>query len=83
MSSSPAAATIPFRCEWVGLGLGFTDGNTTNHRQEGFHAFYKGITPRIMRVAPGQAVTFTVYEFLKDKLEKSGPAIITGGTYEE
>lgn len=36
-----------------------------------------------MRVAPGQAVTFTVYEFLKDKLEKSGPAIITGGTYEE
>jgi solute carrier family 25 citrate transporter 1 len=38
-------------------------------RQEGFHAFYKGITPRIMRVAPGQAVTFTVYEFLKQKLE--------------
>lgn len=28
-------------------------------KQEGFHAFYKGITPRIMRVAPGQAVTFT------------------------
>ncbi|KAL2017518.1 hypothetical protein VTK56DRAFT_2010 [Thermocarpiscus australiensis] len=52
-------------------------------RQEGFHAFYKGITPRIMRVAPGQAVTFTVYEFLKDKLEKSGPAILTGGRYEE
>ncbi|KAI4219749.1 MAG: hypothetical protein LQ349_008265, partial [Xanthoria aureola] len=24
-------------------------------KQEGFHAFYKGITPRIMRVAPGQA----------------------------
>lgn len=42
-------------------------------KQEGFHAFYKGITPRIMRVAPGQAVTFTVYEFLKEKLEKSGP----------
>ncbi|KAI1384776.1 mitochondrial carrier [Hypoxylon trugodes] len=51
--------------------------------QEGFHAFYKGITPRIMRVAPGQAVTFTVYEFLKDKLEKSGPSIVTGGKYEE
>ncbi|KAI8628771.1 mitochondrial carrier [Xylariaceae sp. FL1651] len=44
-------------------------------RQEGFHAFYKGITPRIMRVAPGQAVTFTVYEFLKDKLEKSAPLL--------
>ncbi|KAL2123498.1 hypothetical protein VTJ04DRAFT_3953 [Mycothermus thermophilus] len=52
-------------------------------RQEGVHAFYKGITPRIMRVAPGQAVTFTVYEFLKDKLERSGPAILTGGRYEE
>ncbi|KAL2129616.1 hypothetical protein VTI74DRAFT_7531 [Chaetomium olivicolor] len=52
-------------------------------KQEGIHAFYKGITPRIMRVAPGQAVTFTVYEFLKDKLEKSGPAFLTGGRYEE
>ncbi|KAK4196041.1 putative succinate/fumarate mitochondrial transporter [Triangularia verruculosa] len=52
-------------------------------KQEGFHAFYKGITPRIMRVAPGQAVTFTVYEYLRDKLEKSGPSIITGGRYEE
>lgn len=53
------------------------------YRQEGFHAFYKGITPRIMRVAPGQAVTFTVYEFLKEKLEKSGPSIWTGSKYEE
>ncbi|KAL2259422.1 hypothetical protein VTK26DRAFT_6906 [Humicola hyalothermophila] len=52
-------------------------------RQEGFHAFYKGITPRIMRVAPGQAVTFTVYEFLKEKLERSAPAVLTGGRYEE
>lgn len=38
-------------------------------KQEGVHAFYKGITPRIMRVAPGQAVTFTVYEWLKGWLE--------------
>ncbi|KAK8008786.1 mitochondrial carrier domain-containing protein [Apiospora marii] len=52
-------------------------------KQEGFHAFYKGITPRIMRVAPGQAVTFTVYEYLKDKLERKGPAILVGGKYEE
>jgi solute carrier family 25 citrate transporter 1 len=51
-------------------------------KQEGFHAFYKGITPRIMRVAPGQAVTFTVYEFLKEKLENR-PAVLVGGTYEE
>ncbi|GJD05220.1 succinate:fumarate antiporter [Colletotrichum higginsianum] len=51
-------------------------------KQEGFHAFYKGITPRIMRVAPGQAVTFTVYEFLKEKLERSNLAF-TGGNFEE
>ena len=38
-------------------------------KQEGVKSFYKGITPRVMRVAPGQAVTFTVYEFLKEKLE--------------
>jgi solute carrier family 25 citrate transporter 1 len=30
-------------------------------KQEGSRAFYKGITPRIMRVAPGQAVTFFMY----------------------
>ncbi|KAJ3126497.1 hypothetical protein HK098_007479 [Nowakowskiella sp. JEL0407] len=29
---------------------------------EGYLAFYKGLTPRILRVAPGQAVTFMVYE---------------------
>jgi len=51
-------------------------------RQEGIPALYKGITPRIMRVAPGQAVTFTVYEFLKGKLENSNIAIV-GGKYEE
>ncbi|KHN99739.1 Mitochondrial carrier domain protein [Metarhizium album ARSEF 1941] len=51
-------------------------------KQEGFHAFYKGITPRIMRVAPGQAVTFTVYEFLRQRIEKSNLSFV-GGTYEE
>ncbi|WEW61169.1 Mitochondrial succinate-fumarate transporter [Emydomyces testavorans] len=51
-------------------------------KQEGARAFYKGITPRVMRVAPGQAVTFTVYEFLREKLEKSTLPIV-GGKYEE
>ena len=55
---------------------------TEMFKQEGFHAFYKGITPRIMRVAPGQAVTFTVYEFLKEKLENSKLALVSG-QYEE
>ncbi|KAG5941504.1 hypothetical protein E4U59_001679 [Claviceps monticola] len=51
-------------------------------RQEGFHAFYKGITPRIMRVAPGQAVTFTVYESLRARLESSNLSFV-GGSFEE
>lgn len=37
-------------------------------QEEGIHAFYKGVTPRIMRVAPGQAVTFTVYEYMQNFL---------------
>lgn len=51
-------------------------------KQEGSRSFYKGITPRVMRVAPGQAVTFTVYEFLKKQLEK-GREMLPGGKYEE
>ena len=38
-------------------------------KNEGVRAFYKGLTPRIVRVAPGQAVSFTVYEFLKKKIQ--------------
>ena len=55
---------------------------TDMFKQEGSRAFYKGITPRIMRVAPGQAVTFTVYEYLKGWLESTNFAI-GGGKYEE
>lgn len=36
-----------------------------------------------MRVAPGQAVTFTVYEYLKEKLEKSKASASKGGEFEE
>lgn len=51
------------------LGRIVTIGNQM-WKVEGARAFWMGITPRVMRVAPGQAVTFTVYEFLKDALEK-------------
>jgi solute carrier family 25 (mitochondrial citrate transporter), member 1 len=51
-------------------------------RQEGVRSFYKGITPRVMRVAPGQAVTFTVYEFLRGKLE-TGWTLPQQNKYEE
>ncbi|WFD21049.1 Mitochondrial succinate-fumarate transporter [Malassezia caprae] len=40
--------------------------------QEGVSAFWKGITPRVARVAPGQAVVFTIYEKVKGILEKTG-----------
>ncbi|KAL2385069.1 hypothetical protein RJZ90_001532 [Blastomyces dermatitidis] len=52
-------------------------------KQEGARAFYKGITPRVMRVAPGQAVTFTVYEFIKERLERSPWSIVGGNKYTE
>lgn len=39
-------------------------------KHEGVHAFYKGITPRIMRVAPGQAVTFMVYEAIRGWMDE-------------
>jgi solute carrier family 25 (mitochondrial citrate transporter), member 1 len=51
-------------------------------KAEGARSFYKGITPRVMRVAPGQAVTFTVYEYLRGILEK-GREMPSGGVYEE
>lgn len=40
-------------------------------RQEGPKAFYKGITPRVARVAPGQAVVFMVYEKVKAFMESA------------
>ncbi|TFK50858.1 mitochondrial carrier [Heliocybe sulcata] len=38
-------------------------------RQEGMRSFYKGITPRVLRVAPGQAVVFAVYERVRKIIE--------------
>jgi len=43
-------------------------------RQEGFRSFYKGITPRVLRVAPGQAVVFAVYERVRKVIENMNAA---------
>ena len=52
-------------------------------RQEGARAFYKGITPRVLRVAPGQAVVFPVYEKVRSIIEDfKGPEDM-GDTYSE
>ncbi|GAA6047514.1 hypothetical protein JCM3770_005784 [Rhodotorula araucariae] len=48
----------------------FTTVSGQMFREEGPKAFYKGITPRVARVAPGQAVVFTVFERLKTYIER-------------
>jgi hypothetical protein len=34
--------------------------------QEGFQGFFKGVIPNAIRVAPGAAITFVVYESVLD-----------------
>ena len=38
--------------------------------EEGIVALWKGLTPRLMRIMPGQAITFTTYEFVSKKLSQ-------------
>ncbi|KAJ2350838.1 Mitochondrial succinate-fumarate transporter [Coemansia erecta] len=38
-------------------------------QKEGYKAFYRGLTPRVLRVAPGQAITFMVYEKVKSWMD--------------
>jgi len=51
------------------------------YKVEGWRAFYKGLTPRLLRVAPGQAVTFMVYEKVRGWIEtwQSSPALVDFG----
>ncbi|MCJ1473982.1 hypothetical protein MMC13_002638 [Lambiella insularis] len=50
-------------------GLAHTIGITQDlFRQEGYSALYRGILPRVMRIGPGQAITYTMYEFFKNKM---------------
>lgn len=51
-------------------------------KNEGASAFYKGITPRVLRVAPGQAIVFTVYERVK-RLIDLAKAKSLGEEYDE
>ncbi|TEB38112.1 mitochondrial carrier [Coprinellus micaceus] len=44
-------------------------------RTEGVASFYKGITPRVLRVAPGQAIVFAVYERVSTAIEKIKPTV--------
>ena len=45
---------------------------TLIYKEEGFFALWKGITPRLLRIVPGQAITFMTYEAVSSALTKSG-----------
>ncbi|KAI0343467.1 mitochondrial carrier [Trametopsis cervina] len=52
-------------------------------RQEGVRSFYKGITPRVLRVAPGQAIVFAVYERVRKIIEEMNPRSDDSELYSE
>ncbi|KAJ7198519.1 mitochondrial carrier domain-containing protein [Mycena pura] len=52
-------------------------------REEGARSFYKGITPRVLRVAPGQAVVFAVYERVSGIMERMAPTLREDDGYSE
>ena len=41
-------------------------------KEEGYMALWKGITPRLMRIMPGQAITFMTYEAVSSRLVRFG-----------
>lgn len=41
-------------------------------KDEGLMALWKGITPRLMRIMPGQAITFMIYEAVSSSLTQKG-----------
>ena len=52
-------------------------------KNEGFTSFYKGITPRVLRVAPGQAIVFAVYERVSRIIEEINPKMWEDDGYSE
>lgn len=42
------------------------------YKEEGFFALWKGITPRLLRIMPGQAITFMTYEAASSAITKRG-----------
>ncbi|KAJ7579309.1 mitochondrial carrier domain-containing protein [Mycena floridula] len=52
-------------------------------KTEGVRAFWKGITPRILRVAPGQAIVFAVYERVSSLIERVTPRITEDDSWGE
>jgi len=52
-------------------------------KTEGVQSFYKGITPRVLRVAPGQAIVFAVYERVSSIIENIHPRVTEDDGFSE
>jgi len=52
-------------------------------KMEGVGSFYKGITPRVLRVAPGQAIVFAVYERVSTFIVSITPRVQEDDRYAE
>ncbi|CAM9134855.1 unnamed protein product [Ectocarpus sp. 12 AP-2014] len=50
---------------------GFMSGISLIAKEEGVKALWKGLTPRLMRIMPGQAITFMTYEWVSKRLPAS------------
>lgn len=50
--------SLPLTGGWAGI----LQAIAVIAREEGVTALWKGITPRLMRIMPGQAITFVTYE---------------------
>lgn len=51
---------------------GITQAIGLIYKEEGFFALWKGITPRLLRIMPGQAITFMTYEAASSALTRRG-----------
>ena len=49
---------------------GLLQACTVISKEEGVGSLWKGLTPRLMRIMPGQAITFMTYEFVSGKLHE-------------
>jgi solute carrier family 25 (mitochondrial citrate transporter), member 1 len=51
---------------------GLLSGMAIVAREEGIFALWKGIVPRLLRIVPGQAITFMTYEAISAQMNRMG-----------
>ena len=51
---------------------GLLSGIAVVAREEGVFALWKGIVPRLLRIVPGQAITFMTYEAVSAQMNRLG-----------